>query len=55
MTCRWTEDEDGVWHTACGRTWILDNEGPAENGVRYCFCCGKRVEAVKYEPKEDES
>jgi len=37
--CDWTQD-DGVWHTGCGHDWEYANDGPVENGTRYCQYCG---------------
>ena len=39
--CIWTQDDDGVWHTACGQAHVFDTAGPAENHHRYCPYCGK--------------
>ena len=40
-TCAWTENENGAWDTACGRTWEFTHDGPVENRMTYCMgCCG---------------
>lgn len=44
--CRWTEDEDGVWWSDCGRGWCFNDGGPSENGVRFCQGCSGRIELV---------
>lgn len=46
-TCAWTEDEDGVWHTGCGRAWCFEAGGPTANRVAYCPYCGKGLEVSK--------
>lgn len=43
--CAWTENENGAWDTACGRTWEFTNDGPVENRMTYCMGCGGRVHA----------
>lgn len=43
--CRWTEDEDGLWHTECGREWQFTDDGPLENRARYCIECGGAIVA----------
>lgn len=48
--CRWQEkmgpDED-FWQTACGQAWVFLEDGPAENGVKFCHHCGRPVKAVR--------
>ena len=44
-TCKWNEiGEDGMWETACGKGWIFNTDGPKENGMNFCYNCGKPVE-----------
>jgi hypothetical protein len=40
-TCRWTEDEEGFWKTACGHIHCLEEGGPIDNYLRFCGYCGK--------------
>lgn len=42
-TCKWTEDEDGVWHTDCGNSFEFSAHGPEENGIKFCMYCGRKV------------
>ena len=46
--CTWTQDEDGVWETACGKSWELNVGTPAENDMRFCHHCGRPLVAVPY-------
>ena len=46
-SCRWREDEDGVWATSCGQAWEFTDGGPAANRVRYCYHCGRVVMEAK--------
>jgi hypothetical protein len=47
QTCAWTEDEThGKWDAACGLSWTFEDAGPEDNGVRFCFGCGKPVSCV---------
>jgi uncharacterized Zn-finger protein len=41
--CRWTEDENGNWFTACGEAHVFIEGGPVENGHRYCPYCGREI------------
>lgn len=50
-TCEWVEDEDAIWHTACGHSFFFDTDGPAENKLEYCCYCGKRGAWQKREGK----
>lgn len=41
--CAWAHDEDGLWQTNCGETFVLEHDGPAENGMHFCCYCGGRM------------
>lgn len=43
-SCAWTEDEDGVWATACGESFVFTDGGPVENRARFCPYCGRSLE-----------
>jgi hypothetical protein len=43
-TCAWREDEDGVWHTACGEAHVFNDGGPRENRHAFCPYCGGGLE-----------
>ena len=47
--CRWHEDRDGNYATACGGLFCLDEGTPAENHMRFCCYCGRPLVAVLYE------
>ena len=47
-TCIWTENVDGCWETACGRSYMIDGTAPSEYGVRFCCYCGKPLEERPY-------
>ena len=50
-TCKWRYDEDdGCWVTACGEQFCLEDGGPSENGMIFCYHCGKRI--LEKKPKE---
>lgn len=42
--CRWFYDPDeDVWVSACGVKFVLNDGTPAENGMRYCLQCGRKL------------
>lgn len=50
-TCRWRDrgqQEHGfTWRTSCGETVEIQYDcAPTDQGVRYCFGCGGKVECV---------
>ena len=47
--CAWTDDDEGIWHTACGNLHVINDGTPAENSMRYCCYCGG---ALPQPPKE---
>jgi len=40
-SCRWCQDDDGTWQSGCGLLFCFDNDGPSENGFRFCPFCGR--------------
>ncbi|MGE0363019.1 MAG: hypothetical protein AB7R67_20060 [Vicinamibacterales bacterium] len=54
--CEWTEDDDGVWQSACGIEWCSENEAhPSRHGMRFCHGCGKRLRAATPAPPATEA
>src|ERR1051325_3792858 len=43
--CVWTRTDDAyegeTWNSDCGVKYCFIEEGPAENGHKFCHCCGK--------------
>jgi len=44
-SCRWAEDDDGVWQTDCGNAFVFTDSGPKENGMFFCCYCGRRLQS----------
>lgn len=60
--CEWTpEDYEGAgdWNTSCGQAFRLDEGGPVENGMNFCYGCGLPLIEVPWsdgeEPEEAEA
>ena len=54
--CVWTEPEDyggGPWETTCGRLFSFTDDGPNENGFKFCCWCGRSLEARPWLPDEE--
>jgi hypothetical protein len=45
-TCQWADSGDGYWHTECGGKWTFIEDTPAENGMKFCCYCGKRLQQL---------
>jgi len=46
--CEWKQssgddDFDRTFSTGCGGEWQFYDGGPAENGMKYCCYCGKKI------------
>jgi len=42
--CAWTyDDADYKWDSACGESWVFNDDGPAENNARFCQGCGGKI------------
>lgn len=53
--CEWSQDEDsGIWNSDCGSAWSCHDDGPAENGMNFCHCCGKNLVVEVAEPEKDD-
>jgi hypothetical protein len=47
-SCEWERDENNdIWMTSCGGTWVFTNDGPKENECHYCMYCGRIIEALE--------
>lgn len=47
--CRWTQSEEGAeWQSGCGLVWWFEDDGPTENGAKFCCGCGKPLVAVPF-------
>ena len=47
-TCEWHLENDGVdvWETSCGKTFVFYEDGPKENGFKFCPYCGGQLEVI---------
>jgi len=47
--CQWMEDE-GVWDPDCkGGPFVFNDDGPVENGFKFCPYCSGRLKAKRVE------
>jgi len=47
--CEWYEftGRDGdIWESGCNVSYVFDQDGPVENGMKYCPFCGLRLVAI---------
>lgn len=52
--CIWSTDSDGIWLGDCGVTWQFFDDGPDENGLKYCPSCGKKISVITAPAQESE-
>jgi hypothetical protein len=45
--CTWTLDDDGIYTTACGDMFQPEAGSRSDNGMKYCYRCGKRITGAK--------
>ncbi len=50
--CKWTHDDDGIWNSACGKAFVLNDGTPAENSMKFCHACGKPLRALLAKGRE---
>ncbi|TBL50565.1 hypothetical protein EYY98_09000 [Obesumbacterium proteus] len=53
-SCAWISDSEGMWLGDCGLTWTFFDDGPNENGLKYCPSCGKKVSFIAAPAQESE-
>ena len=46
--CIWSEDEDGLWWTACKEIHEFFDGTPTENSYKFCPYCGKELKEERY-------
>lgn len=52
--CTWSQDvEIGIWNSTCGSTWSFHDDGPEENGMKFCHSCGNHLVVEVAEPEQD--
>jgi len=48
--CIWEYDDDGCWAASCdtdrSKTFYFTDDGPKENGFKFCPYCGKPLQCV---------
>lgn len=47
--CHWKVDEDGNYDTDCGEKYCFIDDGPIENGMKFCCYCGAELKAKRVE------
>lgn len=51
--CKWTEDEDGCWHTDCEGQFVFTEGTPMLNDFTFCCYCGKKLEQIDFDYDEE--
>lgn len=41
--CTWKRNKDGAYETGCNNIFEFINDGPEENGAKYCQYCGGKL------------
>jgi len=44
--CEWKKDEDGIYSTSCGDSFIFTSYGTALNGFKFCPYCGSTIKEI---------
>lgn len=56
-TCTWSQEdhESEVYHSSCRKSFMFNDGGPVQNGLKFCCYCGKPlIEDQWKEEEEDE-
>ncbi len=45
--CVWADTGDSAsWQSSCGKHFEFNEGGPVENGMKFCYSCGKPLEEI---------
>jgi hypothetical protein len=47
-TCEWSDGGEGAYLTECGEAFVVNEGTPAENGMRFCPYCGRKLKVVRH-------
>jgi len=43
IICEWKCDDDGIYSTSCGNSFVTTEGTLAENSFKYCVYCGRHI------------
>ena len=54
--CTWRNEDSytNVWETDCGHTFLINEDTPLENNMRFCCFCGEAIAEITVTEDEDE-
>lgn len=55
-SCTWTynNDDSFAWGTSCSNSFTLMEDGPRENGMKFCPYCSKPINQVSTSEEQSE-
>ena len=48
-TCEWSEDDEGIFQTSCGGSFMFTDGTPDENEFKFCCYCGGDLKQKLFE------
>lgn len=52
--CKWKENSDGYYETDCGNSFVLMDDTPSDNGMKFCCYCGCALQEELYNGESDD-
>lgn len=52
--CCWTDDGGEAWETGCGNLFVIIDDTPLKNGMKFCCFCGKPLTEAPLKTEEEE-
>ena len=52
--CEWKQDDEGNWATGCGEMFSFFEDGPLENGMKFCCYCGLSLDQLPYDDGDED-
>ena len=55
--CNWNQDGEGEqgWDAGCGNRFMLNEDTPSANGMKFCCYCGKKLTESPYEDDQPDT
>ena len=52
--CIWKQTKDESWYNSHGQMVMLFEDGPIENGFKFCPHCGREIKELRLFPSKKE-
>lgn len=54
QTCVWVDQDSHWYESACNNAFVFNDDGPTENGFKFCPYCGLPLVEQRSEDNDDD-